>query len=267
MRIIGLWSLAFVLTASSGAAFAEDARTFCRSLRASGLVSEFTPPGTIFYRADRQTIATLGGEISRNVQRLYYYVRPSRAQAGQASLLNIKYVFKSAKRNPRSDYVQLWNDSWDHRKNRAYRSGIVNACSTVTVPGYERFHLQGSREYCLSTYFHQRAPSLETLDTDNRRSSFAFGDMVETSEANFIRQLFGLVTPGSAQAGQVVVNRNSLVRSWIKNVKYQREADRCIEIDTEFPDGAESFQLRVTNHVTQSSTYFPTRTWTVSFVR
>ena len=137
----------------------------------------------------------------------------------------------------------------------------------MTVPGYERFHLQGSREYCLSTYFHQRAPSLETLDTDNRRSSFAFGDMVETSEANFIRQLFGLVTPGSARPGRSSSIGTRWSVPWIKNVKYQREADRCIEIDTEFPDGAESFQLRVTNHVTQSSTYFPTRTWTVSLVR
>lgn len=262
-----IWITVFVSVVGSSAAFAESEQTFCNALRQRAHANDLNN-GLIFYRGAGRSVEKLPltAEISRNVQTFYIYVRPSAAQRGRASLFNIKYVFKSSQPSARSEFVQLRNDLWNSRKYAAHRANIVRSCSATTVPGYERFHLQGGRDYCLAAYFHQQSPDFATLDPDERRRSFAFGDMLGPPQPHFFGQWIASLGPRSARAGEVVVNRYSYARSWIRNVRYGREADRCIAIKTDFPEGVESFQLRVTNHGTQTSEYFASRTWSVSFL-
>ncbi|NWG23192.1 MAG: hypothetical protein HXY30_02045 [Pseudorhodoplanes sp.] len=261
-RVSCLFALVAFVPPTAGAS--ENERTFCDALGQSGLVNTFTPTGSIFYRDGSQRITRLedGGEIVRDVEKFFYYIRPTPSHAGQASLLNIKYVFRGAPNHARRERVQLRNNNWKRLGHRE-AARVMNACARLHVAGYERFHLQNSRNHCLLVHFHQRHPDFETLDTIERRASFAFQGMLGEPEPSLFVTMFRALGPRQASADELVTNRYSHVRSWILNFTHGPGAAQCVGFDADFPEQAQSFQLQVTNHGTAMSPAHFSKSWTL----
>jgi hypothetical protein len=255
---------------AAGSAEASDESNFCSDLGAAGLAKLWNSE-SLFYRDHEGKIVQLAGNAAipkDGVDTLYYYVNSEPSQLRTRSVLNLKFVYKVDRDVDRKQVVDLRNDRWDRfREKRQAR--IKNDCAHVTVEGYEQFHLNSTRDYCLSTHFHQRAPEFDTLATVQRRESFAFKDMVGPAPPDLISALFGLFTPGPAAASSVQFSTAHLsqVRSWIQNFVHGETSDTCIKVKPQFPRDADHVQIRITNLGTTPNSYISQRDWYLSFLK
>lgn len=252
---------ACALLVSDGAALAESETTFCRALRADRTAKQGwpIPSETIWYRGLDGKITDLGSSLpKRGVDQIFYYVRDEDQQPSQSSILNIKLVYRVPPKQSQRRYVDLRNNKW-----AAYSSDRLNKirsiCGRVAPQEYELFHLQNTRSYCLQYFFHQTAEDeFKTIAFPGQRESFAFQDMLgEIPSGNlgdFLANIFGPakakaagVNPPADDANLSTV-ANSDVRSWIKNYTYGDALGRCVSIEPNIPENAQSLKLRVTNH-------------------
>jgi hypothetical protein len=272
-QMIRLTLACAVLVSVAGAAVAENETTFCRALRADRTANLGWPvqSDTIWYRGLDGKITDLGSSLpKRGVDQLFYYIRDEAQPAGQSSILNIKLVYRVPPRQARRRYVDLRNNKW-----AAYSPDRLNKlksiCGRVAPQEYELFHLQNTRSYCLQYFFHQTAKGdFNTIAFPGQRESFAFQDMLaETpggSLGDFVASLFAPtkakaagINPSGSEANLSTV-ANSDVRSWITNYTYGDALGRCVAIEPNIPEDAQSLQLRVTNHRNYD---LRTRTWTL----
>lgn len=241
---------------------AEQDQTFCAALVSKGLASPFAESDRLFYRARNGEPIELGrsDKLSRRVPALIYYVRGDDSERGQRSVLNLKFVYKTAKPISRRQAVSLINNQWE----RSRVPIIQNDCAGLTIDGYERFHLENTRSYCLSRHFHQTTP-VNTLATPQLRESFAFQDMIEQSSPGFFESISNLlISPAKAvEPGQLSTIQGTVARSWIWNFEYGKApTGTCIPFKPDFPDNATSVSLRVTNHGIRYQPY--PRTWNLT---
>jgi hypothetical protein len=247
-------------------ALAENETTFCRALRADRVANQAWPiqSETIWYRRLDGKITDLSSSLPRRgVDRLFYYIRDEDRQPGQASILNIKLVYRVLSRQSQRRYVDLRNDKWG-RLSPDQLNKVKSICGRVAPQEYELFHLQNTRSYCLQYFFHQTTEDeFKTIAFPGQRESFAFQDMLadvpSAGLGDFLANLFG---PAKARATESNLSTvaNSDVRSWIKNYVYGDALGRCVPIDPNIPEDAQSLQLRVTNHRNYD---LRTRTWTL----
>jgi hypothetical protein len=83
---------------------------------------------------------------------------------------------------------------------------------------------------------------------------------------DFLADIFGPAkakaagVSGAAGGSELSTVVDSDVRSWITNYTYGDASGRCVAIQPNIPEGAQSLQLRVTNHRNYE---LRTRTWTL----
>jgi len=193
---------------------------------------------------------------------MFYYVHGEDSELGQKSVLNFKFIYKTSKPISRRLEVGLTNNQWP--SSRIAR--IRNDCAGLTIDGYERFHLDNTRSYCLSRHFHQEAP-FNTLATVEQRQSFAFQDMLGTQSSGFFDLISNLlISPARAiEPSQLSSTEGTLARSWIWNYEYGTSpTGKCISFKPDFPDSAKSVSIRITNH---GVNFFPhARDWSLTFL-
>jgi len=261
------------LLVSANTALAENETTFCKALRADRSAKQAWPiqSETIWYRGLDGRISDLGASLpKRGIDQLFYYIRDEDKPSTQASILNIKLVYRVPPRQAQRRYVDLRNNKWG-----AYSPDRLNKvrsiCGRVAPQEYELFHLQNTRSYCLRYFFHQTTEGeFQTIAFPGQRESFAFQDMLAETPGgdlgDFLATLFGPakakaagVNPAAGEAN-LSTTANSDVRSWIKNYTYGDASGRCVAIEPNIPEDAQSLQLRVTNHRNYE---LRTRTWTL----
>jgi hypothetical protein len=239
---------------------AETEEQFCKALTSQVLPWQ----DTLYYRDDSGNIVAVKRDdiLPRSGLVFFYFVRTNLQDANRASALNIKFVLKAKKPISRRQFVDLRNNRWQaYGQKRQAR--IINDCARLTVDGYDRFHLNNSRNYCLSIHFHQRAPEFETLATVERSESFAFQDMVGGPPSDLLSGLFG-VTPAKADT-ELSTARLAYSRSWIRNFNHVGDPGRCIAINPEFPESIDSAHLRITNLGTEVGQGITPHNWYLKF--
>ena len=184
--------------------------------------------------------------------------------------MNVKLIYRVPPKQSQRKYVDLSNNKWAGFSVDKLNK-VKSICGRVAPQEYELFHLQNTRSYCLQYFFHQTADDeFKTIAFPGQRESFAFQDMLgETPGGNvgdFLANLFG---PAKARAAGVNSKTGdadlstavtSDVRSWIKNYTYGDALGRCVAIEPNIPESAQSLLLRVTNHRNYE---LRTRTWTL----
>ena len=249
MRLQILGTAAVLLSFTPASIFAAPIeQKFCADLATRGIAGSSAFGDRLFYRAANGEPVELGrnDRIFRNVPVLFYYVRGDETERGQKSVLNLKFIYKTSKPISRRQAVDVVNSQWQP----AAMAQIRNDCAGLTIDGYERFHLDNTRSYCLSRRFHQKTP-YNTLATTQQRESFAFQDMLVTQPSGFLQSLSGFIIPSAkaTEPGQISTVQGTLARSWIWNFDYgTSESGTCISFKPDFPDDATSVSLRITNH-------------------
>jgi hypothetical protein len=252
-RWVTAWLAATLLLAATAFAQDDDPKKFCAELTKN--------PGrawdkAIYYRDSDGNITRLafGDTLYRHLkEQLFYFSRSSDASQGHPGVLNIKLVYLLKPRLKPTSLVGLSNDQWANL-SPDQRQRIVNACSHVTVEGYERFHLQNSRDFCLRFLFHQTMP-FGTLATPERQRSFAFADMVpgnapaESLIATFESFISSARAAEQATGGASVESApRSYAHSIIRNFVFAGTMGQCIEIKPiTLPEDATRLHLRITN--------------------
>jgi len=259
-----------ILLAYVDTALAETETMFCRALRNEQKLAWPIPSETIWYRGLDNKITELGSSLpKRRVDQLFYFVRDDDRPPSQPSILNIKLVYKVPPRQSQRRYVDLRNDKWAASPERLNK--IRSICGRVAPQEYEYFHLQNTRSYCLQYFFHQTADNeFKTIALPAQRESFAFQDMLTDipggGMGDFLADIFGPAkakaagVSGAAGGSELSTVVDSDVRSWITNYTYGDALGRCVAIQPNVPEGAQSLQLRVTNHRNYE---LRTRTWTL----
>jgi hypothetical protein len=256
---------------SASAALAENETAFCRALRADRTAKQAwpIPSETIWYRGPDGKIADLGSSLpKRGVDQIFYYIRDEDRPPGQASILNVKLVYRLPPKQSQRRYVDLRNNKWAGFPSDKLNK-VRSICGRVAPQEYELFHLQNTRSYCLQYFFHQTEDNeFKTIAFPGQRESFAFQDMLGDvpggNIGDFLANLFGPAKARAAGAktgeSELSTAANSDVRSWIKNYLNGDALGRCVSIEPNVPEGALSLQLRVTNHRNYE---LRTRTWTL----
>jgi len=262
--------LSLVLVA--GVAYGSDASQFCSTLKNAGLVQPWSSQ-SLYYRdsSGQPTLLNAYDSMSKSrAEVLYYYLRSTDAEYNQASVINLKFVYKSDRTATRRDYVDLNNDRWTGLSERR-RQKIANDCARVNVEGYDRFHLEKTRDYCLQFHFHQNNQAFNTLGTVQRRESFAFGAMVGGPPPGIGAVLISLLGPGPAAAAndqnQLATAPYSQVRSSIQNFRHGMQPDLCIAITPNYPDSATYVDLRINYLGTAATDFVSSRDWHLKLSR
>ncbi len=265
MRLQVLGTSAILLSFAPTSILASQIeQKFCADLTTRGIASASAFGDRLFYRATNGEPVELAriDKISRDVRVLFYYIRGDEAERGQKSVLNLKFVYKTSRPISRRQVVGLVNSQW----RPANMAQIQNDCAGLTIDGYERFHLDNTRSYCLSRHFHQETP-YNTLATIQQRESFAFRDMLQTQPSGFLQSISTLLIPSAkaTEPGQISTVQGTLARSWIWNFDYGTSVSGvCISVKPDFPDDATSLSLRITNHGINFTPH--PRDWNLTFV-
>ena len=273
LRSISVCAIVIFATAAS----AENETTFCRALRTDRIAKQAWPvqSETIWYRGPDGKIADLVSSLPRRgVDQIFYYIRDEDRPAGQASILNVKLVYKLPPKQSQRRYVDLRNNKWVGFTSDKLNK-VRSICGRVAPQEYELFHQQNTRSYCLQFFFHQtEGDEFKTIAFPGQRESFAFQDMLgETPGSNVGDFLISLFGPAKAKAAgtdpkagdsELSTAANSDVRSWIKNYTYGDSLGKCVAIEPNIPEGALSLQLRVTNHRNYD---LRTRTWALDMLQ
>lgn len=265
MRLQVLATTAVLLSLAPASIIAAPIeQKFCADLAKAGIANSSAFGDRLFYRAASGEPVELGrtDKISRDVAVMFYYIRGDETERGQKSVLNLKFIYKTSKPISRRQIVGLINNQWPP----AGLAKIQNDCAGLTVDGYERYHLDNTRSYCLSRHFHQQTP-YNTLATTQQRESFAFQDMLETQPSGFLQSISNLLIPAAkaTEPGQLSTVQGTLARSWIWNFDYgTSDSGTCIPVKPDFPDDAASLSLRITNHGVNFTPH--PRDWNITFV-
>jgi hypothetical protein len=232
----------------------EDPKKFCTELTAN---SASVWEKSIYYRSpDTQKITKLefNDQLYRHLnEQLFYFSRSSSVTLGRPGVLNIKLVYLLKPKLKPTSLVNVSNDRWDHLSTRQIEK-IKDACSRLTVDEYEGFHLRSIRNFCLNFLFHQTEP-FDTLATPDRRRTFAFDNMIPSSNVPFDNPLVAFkFLIGRAQAAEpsngtsVETAPRSYASSIIRNFTFGGSVGQCVEIGPiSFPVDATLLHLRVTN--------------------
>jgi len=251
---------------------ASDESEFCSDLQAAGLAQDYYSQSIFYKGSDGQPVLLNEFDSlskSRN-DTIFYYLKARPSEIGNRSVINVKFAFKSGRNLTRKDRVDVRNSLWDKLSQRR-RQKIANDCAHVNVDGYDRFHLNNTRDYCLRSHFHQRAPEFETLATVQRRESFAFGDMIGESPPGLAGLLVGFLGPRAAQAAAVESEFSaapySLVRSLIQNFSFGKAADRCVAVRPNYPEDAQFVRMRVNYMGTDVNDEITQHSWRLKLTR
>jgi hypothetical protein len=220
----------------------------CAELLQAKLVDQWGDD-KLFYRGtvDRKLKAiSTNDALPHYIDQLFYFTRTSLGQENAKSVLNWKFVYTTTSRPNRQTLVGLSNDRWT--ASQLARSSA--ACSNVTVEGYDNFHLYGTSNICLRFHFHQQDP--DTLATAGLRRSFAFGDMIPSSDSDFLSTIGSFFATPAKASGTTDSStiHGTLAKSWIRNFTYDPDFT-CVAVAPYFPDNAKTLHLQIVNHGTQ----------------